>query len=99
MKTMNYLFFAIAIIFSNTLIAKTMPTEQQYICPMHPEVSSNEPDSCPKCGMDLELVAQLNYQCPMHPEVAGSKNDTCPKCGMDLEILTDKTPAHSHHSH
>lgn len=25
-----------------------------YTCPMHPEVTSNEPGSCPKCGMDLE---------------------------------------------
>jgi hypothetical protein len=25
----------------------------QYYCPMHPEVTSNEPGKCPKCGMDL----------------------------------------------
>ena len=24
-----------------------------YTCPMHPEVTSDEPGSCPKCGMDL----------------------------------------------
>ena len=27
----------------------------QYTCPMHPEVISDKPGSCPKCGMDLEL--------------------------------------------
>lgn len=27
----------------------------QYVCPMHPEVVSSRPGSCPKCGMDLEL--------------------------------------------
>lgn len=26
-----------------------------YTCPMHPEVRSNEPGRCPKCGMNLEL--------------------------------------------
>ena len=31
-------------------------TEQQYTCPMHPEVIQDGPGSCPKCGMDLVLV-------------------------------------------
>ncbi|MBU1044527.1 MAG: heavy metal translocating P-type ATPase [Candidatus Omnitrophica bacterium] len=28
---------------------------QQYICPMHPEIISDAPGDCPKCGMALEL--------------------------------------------
>lgn len=31
---------------------------QQYICPMHPEVVSNQPGSCPKCGMALTLASE-----------------------------------------
>ncbi|HKO57339.1 MAG TPA: heavy metal-binding domain-containing protein [Thermoanaerobaculia bacterium] len=27
--------------------------EALYVCPMHPEVTSNEPGKCPKCGMTL----------------------------------------------
>ena len=27
-----------------------------YTCPMHPEVQSKGPGSCPKCGMDLEKI-------------------------------------------
>lgn len=30
------------------------PPGGKYICPMHPEVESDKPDSCPKCGMALE---------------------------------------------
>ena len=26
-----------------------------YVCPMHPDVVSDQPGSCPKCGMQLEL--------------------------------------------
>ena len=26
-----------------------------YICSMHPEVISDKPGKCPKCGMQLEL--------------------------------------------
>lgn len=25
-----------------------------YQCPMHPEVNSDKPGTCPKCGMELE---------------------------------------------
>jgi len=28
-------------------------TKPKYVCPMHPEVVSDEPGKCPKCGMDL----------------------------------------------
>ena len=30
--------------------------KETYSCPMHPEVTSDKPGKCPKCGMDLEKV-------------------------------------------
>lgn len=30
-----------------------MTAAVQYTCPMHPEVISDKPGKCPKCGMDL----------------------------------------------
>lgn len=28
-----------------------------YVCPMHPEVMSEEPSNCPICGMNLEKIS------------------------------------------
>lgn len=69
-------------------------SEAKHICPMCPGVESDVPDSCPKCGMDLEL--NPNYQaktktvwtCPMHPEVQQDAPGECPICGMDLEPMS-----------
>jgi hypothetical protein len=31
--------------------------KQLYTCPMHPEIISDKPGQCPKCGMNLVPVA------------------------------------------
>ena len=31
----------------------TQPTMAMYTCEMHPDVASNQPGKCPKCGMTL----------------------------------------------
>ena len=36
--------------------AKSEPQAVVYTCPMHPEVVSNQPGQCPKCGMNLVPV-------------------------------------------
>jgi hypothetical protein len=70
-----------------------------YTCPMHPEIKSDKPGKCPKCGMTLEKKtvkttgtqnvkkdAMITYTCSMHPEVISDKPGKCPKCGMALIV-------------
>jgi FtsP/CotA-like multicopper oxidase with cupredoxin domain len=72
-----------------------------YACPMHPEVTSQEPGRCPKCGMKLLATAApaVTYACPMHPEVTSDQPGRCPKCGMKLLAVTPGTPEHAGMDH
>ncbi|MEW5895090.1 MAG: heavy metal translocating P-type ATPase [Candidatus Omnitrophota bacterium] len=62
---------------------------KKYTCPMHPEIISEKPGDCPKCGMSLEpeisTPSETIYTCPMHPEIEQKFPGDCPKCGMPLE--------------
>ncbi len=43
----------------NTKMDSTMnhnANKPMYYCPMHPEITSDKPGTCPKCKMDLELI-------------------------------------------
>lgn len=65
-----------------------------YTCSMHPEVKSDKPGKCPKCGMDLNLSPKeqmklsvtKSYACPIHTEVTSDKPGKCPKCGKSLAL-------------
>jgi len=68
--------------------AKTDSAKQQtYTCTMHPEIKSDKPGICPKCGMALVPAKKMKttlYTCTMHPEIVSEQPGKCPKCGMTL---------------
>jgi len=68
-------------------------------CPSCPDMKSDKPGKCPKCGMALEKKTvkaaksnkeDANYYCPMHPDITSSKPGKCSKCGMDLKKVEKK---------
>ena len=64
----------------------------QYVCPMHPEMVSDKPGTCPKCHMDLTKKEQMkadvtkHYTCPVHKEVVSDHAGICPKCKAQLVV-------------
>jgi len=80
------------------LYGDELPPAASYACPMHPDVTSSESGTCPRCGMQLQGIrlpaatAAASYACPMHPDVTGTGPETCPKCGMKL-VITATVPA------
>jgi len=77
-----------------TQTTATLRPAKKYFCPMCAGVESDQPGSCPKCGMALERnpayrePATTIYTCPMHPEIERDKPGACPICGMALEPKT-----------
>src|SRR5215203_5337476 len=98
----------ISIVASMPLLYGEEVQASSYVCPMHAEVTSSEPGTCPKCGMKLvaaetEIVTPSTYACPMHPEVTSTEPGTCPKCGMRLvpsdTLPTSASDRHEGHAH
>jgi putative DNA topoisomerase len=94
MKTIIILLIAVSASFSTFAQSGKHKTSSKseavkYTCTMDPEVISNKPGKCPKCGMELTKVK--TYTCTMHPEVVSNQPGTCPKCGMELTEVKAKT--------
>lgn len=113
MKNLKVLLMAVLTFLSISVFAQdakkvsvtdtTQKTEKlTYSCPMHPDVTSDKPGKCTKCGMALNLSVKEKmkyetmklYTCPMHPEMKSDKPGKCTKCGM---TLVEKKETHSKH--
>jgi len=62
-------------IFGNKRHASEASDKATYTCPMHPEVQSEEPGKCPKCGMFL--VEKTDHDSSDHKHQASSESGCC----------------------
>lgn len=67
------------------------PDKKIYICPMHPQITSDKPGSCPICGMDLVLKQQERSSPQSISTPAGSQDKkNLYICPMHPQITSDK---------
>ncbi len=67
----------------------------EYTCPMHPEVVSDEPGSCPKCGMTL--MPRETQATSGHAHAHGNQSE--PKADLTAPAIPARShAAHTHHA-
>ena len=66
----------------------------EFVCPNHPEIKSESPGSCSKCGVTLEAHAkpEAEFACPEHTDVVSRKPGTCFKCQKELRPRKKEDP-------
>ncbi len=67
--------------------------QEQYVCPMHPQITSDKPSTCPICGMDLVPAGDLEDS----EDGALTGNGSTTKTGMESKgSTTEKDMGGSH---
>ncbi|MEZ2126445.1 MULTISPECIES: heavy metal translocating P-type ATPase [unclassified Sinorhizobium] len=71
----------------NRPAAKPMPKGTLYTCPMHPEVVSDHPGDCPKCGMALEQMGVPAGDEGPNPELVDFTRRLWISAGLSIPLL------------
>ena len=75
---------------------------QKYTCPMHPEVITDHPGNCPKCGMKLVPMKEKKRQRQLRKSRAGVQRSTSKVGAMESPAVAShplrdpNRPGHEH---
>ncbi len=76
---------------------------QKYTCPMHPDVITDHPGNCPKCGMKLVPLKSRERRTPINREQASNSERAISKVGaMESPAVAShplREPNRPHHEH
>ncbi len=97
-KVIGGLFIAILVVLLLVQVASSVAKEDTtnsiYVCPMHPNVKSDQPGTCPICGMDLvPLNPESEKKEEEHSSLehnSDSSSGTVYTCPMHPNIRSDK---------
>ena len=65
-------FMAIGMSVTSCNNSKVADKDSIYQCPMDPEITSDKPGKCSKCGMDLELIKKSDMKKPENTQAKDS---------------------------
>src|SRR5438876_341107 len=71
---------------------------QKYTCPMHPEVITDHPGNCPKCGMKLVPIKEKKRRTPNVQRSTSNIEHSSPAVAGTSNLVQPETQS-SHMSH
>lgn len=86
----------IALSFRGEHLSASMPlsmvdAQQDYVCPMHPDIRSKVPGVCPRCGMTLALGLPKPVAYPLELKIAPTKFHPGQKVRLTFAVKDPKT--------
>ena len=70
---------------------------QKYTCMMHPEVTTDHPGNCPKCGMELVPIKQKKRPTPINREQAPNAQHSTSSSDHLMHDGAEMPMSHHHH--